>query len=124
MNIEKYESKANTWKTIESKPNGRNKFGLVLLPYKKILIFGGKTSTNVKLKNSEELDLRTNIWKQGKVELYEAKSGFGYALNLNKLYIAGGNNGNSPVNSFDCHDIITGEKQKLPNMLSPREEFS
>lgn len=124
MIVEKFESKSGLWNVMETRAAGRNKFGCVLTPSKRILVFGGKTNTHNKIKNSEEFDPKTSTWRPGKIELFEAKSGFGYTLYNKKIYLAGGNNGTTALDNFEEYDVFTGERHRLPAMLAAREEFS
>lgn len=124
MIVEKFDSRSSNWTVVETRSIGRNKFGCIMMPSKKILVFGGKTYKNDRLKTSEEFDLKTLTWKQGKIELYEPKSGFGYILQNKKVYVAGGNNGQIALNTFEEYDVFTNERHRLQNMIIPRDELS
>jgi hypothetical protein len=61
MIVEKYESKSGLWNVMETRAAGRNKFGCVLTPSKRILVFGGKTNVISNLTNKTRLTTRSKI---------------------------------------------------------------
>lgn len=51
---------------------------------------------------------------------------FLYSINsfLEKVYVAGGNNGQIALNTFEEYDVFTNERHRLQNMIIPRDELS
>lgn len=69
------------------------------------LILGGKSSGDEKLDTIVEFDLQTNKWKNSLFRLSEPKSGFGCAVNNNRLYVCGGSNNNKSLKTFEEYRV-------------------
>lgn len=109
------------WEMVDNRNETRSKFGCIKLGDEEIMIFGGKVGAD-RVSNSKVYNLKTNTWSEGKFSLSEGKSGFGYCVCNNKLYIAGGNNGTDILSSLESYDLETGNKTILNNMSQPRDE--
>jgi hypothetical protein len=132
MTIEAFDSTAKSWREVfrSNLPlECRSKFGAILLNKKEMLIFGGKTSSR-RFSNSILIELGRGVLKEHVFKLSEAKSGFGYCvlnstLSLSdKLFVCGGNNGHSILDTFECYDLTSGVHSSMPPLKCGRDEVA
>lgn len=88
-----------------------------------VLVFGGKIGAE-RASDSKLFDLKLKKWTVGPINLAEGKSGFGFCLLDKILFVAGGNNGNQILSSFDSFDLTSGKRLSLKPMNTARDELS
>jgi len=75
--IERFDIQKLLWEEVGFLENNRAKFQAVCLPSEgSIIILGGKKD-GVRIETCEEFDIEKMVWKEAKMKLTAAKSGFG-----------------------------------------------
>lgn len=123
--LEEYDPSTNTWTTKQGMDTARSYFGLVAFN-NKLYAIGGLTKINnsgVVLGSVEEYNPSTNTWtyKASMIPRYH----FGSGLVDNKIYVAGGNNGNNTQsNLLEAYDPSTNTWATKQSMPTARDEFA